>query len=236
MSYYSGLTHRKPSNYKNMSSTQMNSYQQPNSYQNSYHEYNQGFENRDDIDYNYNYNYDESDNGGDTPLDCDYDSNDDSNDNSNDDSNDNSNDDSNDNSNYNYDSNSSYNSNCKYNLETMTQNKKNQLRGEVNLYQNSNNKQQNYHIGNEITNPRGLGPDEKGFYNSYGEYEIKYQNEGYDQQNIDLEKNDLGCAVLGSSSNNNHQSLFNRVENYYSYLEENMSQAINNLKDLVLNN
>tara|TARA_B100000902_G_C27319951_1_gene923690 strand:- start:1062 stop:1718 length:657 start_codon:yes stop_codon:yes gene_type:complete len=218
MSYYSGLTHRKPSNYKNMSSTQMNSYQQPNSYQNSYHKYNQGFENRDDIDYNYN--YDESENEEEISLDCDYDSNDDSN----------------DNSNYNYDSNSSYNSNCKNNLETMTQNKKNQLRGEVNLYQNSNNKQQNYHIGNEITNPRGLGPDEKGFYNSYGEYEIKYQNEGYDQKNIDLEKNDLGCTVLGSSSNNNHQSLFNRVENYYSYLEENMSQAINNLKDLVLNN
>ena len=101
---------------------------------------------------------------------------------------------------------------------------------------NYQNKWQNYHIGNEITNPRGLGPDENGFYNSYGEYETKYRDEEREQQVIDLEKNNFDCTVLGSSPTIRHQSLFNRVENYCSYLEENMSQAINNLKDLVLNN
>ena len=211
MSYYTGLTYRKPSQYKNMSSTQMDSYQQPNSqqnsypntypnshqntypnsHQNSYIESSQGFESRDD------YNYDESENEEEIPLDSDYDSD--------------------------------------GNSENKSQNDNNQLREEVNLYQNSNNKQQNYHIGNQITNPRGLSPDNNGFYNSYGEYEIKYRDEEREQQNIDLEQNDFGCNILGSSPDNKHQSLFNRVENYCSYLEENMSGAINSLKSLVLN-
>ena len=208
MSYYSGLIHRKPNHYKNMSSTQMNDYQQlncnnqnrqQNMYQNSYNESNQGFESRDDIDYNYN--YDESDQEEeDIPLDSNYDSD--------------------------------------SNLENKLQQNSQQLREDVNLYKNINNKKQNYHIGNEITNPMGLCPDNNGFYNSYGEYEIKYKDEEekLNMLDIDLENNNFECSMLGSSPNIRQESLYNKVENYCSYIEENMSLAINNLKNLVLNN
>ena len=234
MSYYSGLTHRKPSNYKNMSSTQMNYHQplntettlyqshqyqttqyqntqyQENQYQESNHNFNsgQGFESRDD--YNYDYNYDESDHEEEIALDSDNDSD------------------------------CNLEDKLENNLKKNFQNNSQQLREDVNLIKSTNhncqNKSQNYHIGNEITNPIGLAPDENGFYNSYGEYETKYRDEEREQQNIDLEKNNFGCTVLGSSPNMRHRSLYNTVENYCSYLEENMSQAINNLKDLVLNN
>jgi hypothetical protein len=229
MSYYSGLTYRKPSNYKNMSSTQMNYHQplntqttlyqenqyqstqyQENQYQESNNNFNsnQGFESRDD--YNYNYNYDESDHEEEIFLDSDNDSDND------------------------------LDSNLEKNLQNNLQNNSYQLRGDVNLVKDTNfkcqNKSQNYCIGNEITNPKGLSPDENGFYNSYGEYETKYRDVERNQQNIDLEKNNFGCTVLGSSPNMRHQSLYNKVENYCSYIEENMSQAITNLKDLVLNN
>ena len=117
-------------------------------------------------------------------------------------------------------------------------NTSNQLREDVNLNKTSDGSFQNYYTGNQITNPRGLSPDKNGFYNSYGEYEIKYkdENEELNILDIDLEKNDYGCTILGSSTDNKHESLYNKVENYYSYLEENMSHAISNLKNLVLNN
>ena len=210
MSYYSGLTHRKPSNYKNMSSTQMNYYQQQTNiqhniqptfyeenqyqttqYQNTQYQENQFQESNNNFnscqgfesrdDYNYNYNYDESDHEEEIALDSDNDSD----------------------------------CNLEDNLEKNFQNNSHQLREDVNLIKSTNhncqNKSQNYHIGNEITNPRGLAPDENGFYNSYGEYETKYREEEREQQNIDLEKNNFGCTVLGSSPKIRHQSLYNKL-------------------------
>ena len=246
MSYYSGLTHRKPSNYKNMSSTQMNYYQQQtniqhniqptfyeeNQYQRTQYQENQYQENQyqenqyQENQYQEN-QFQESNNNFNS---CQgFESRDDYN------------------YNYNYDESDheeeialDSDNDSDFNLEDNLEDNSHQLREDVNLVKIKNhyyqNKSQNYHIGNEITNPRGLGPDENGFYNSYGEYETKYRDEERDQQNIDLEKNNFGCTILGSSPKIRHQSLYNKVENYCSYIEENMSQAINNLKDLVLNN